>query len=59
LPKEVTKEFIKKDEKEDATDIAMRLRIRKMRDNERLDAAHKKRSYRIQNDRVISVGFGE
>ena len=59
MPKEATKEFIKKDEKEDDTDIAMRLRIRKMRDNERLDAAHKKRSYRIQNDRVISVGFGD
>ena len=57
ISQEETKEFVKEDKNEDATDIAMRCRIRKMRDNERLDAAHSKRSYRIQNNRVVSLGF--
>ena len=39
--------FIAEDENEKDMDIAMRLRIRKMRDNEKLDAMHSKRSYRI------------
>lgn len=51
--------FIAEDENELSMDIAMRLRIRKMRDCERLDALHSKRSYNIQNNRVISIGFGD
>ena len=37
--------FQEADLDEEATDIAMRLRIRKMRDCERLDAMHAKKSY--------------
>ena len=37
----------------------MRLRIRRMRDCERLDPLHSKRSYKILNNRVILVGSGE
>ena len=51
--------FIAAHEDDNARDIAMRMRIRKMRDNEKLDPMHAKRSYSVTNDRVISVGFGD
>ena len=47
MTKQEKEAFIAEDENEKDMDIAMRLRIRKMRDNEKLDAMHSKRSYRI------------